>query len=739
MTVEGYTDQKELAKGRMSTVVRAIEEATGRTVALKILHDHLVDEEPVRRRLRRELAALRRLDHPSIVRVDDLIEEGDTVALVMEYVEGESVRARVERDGPMEWEEAKPVLDSVLAGLEEAQAKGIWHRDLNADHVLIDEEGQGRIVGFGLARVDELVGLTMHTRVLGALEAMAPERVLGLDYDGRADLYSVGAVAHEMLCGHPPVDGTLQAAFSRAADERNLADDLPDDLRPQARYLLERSLVSDVGARFATPAQMRRALEGVYDEQLWRSWAKRQTDGCPECGTPTIEGLPTCIECGHEFRRLIQRPGDGDLIVEVITPKEAFEPDVWFEQNAEPDYLPGSVFNDLMGLLNSYEDTQHAADGDLAYRSPPYILFDGLTDEDAERISTLLDERSIPYRIHQGTLDDSPSALRRRIEDLFEQETDYRREVYSVYEEHQKDGSKVEYAFDKEVDSKLSGGLITVIYSIFVIPIVLLTSVDPKWLVAGFATLWMIVYALMTSTETLGLEFGVAAIIGFVAAAFATSLAVKAARRGVSRGGEGERIGGRRLMIPADSLESISTGGAHALPERTGSVLRRLGRDSVRREVHDVVVLAVSLARRIDDDNQASLEALVDRVLDVALRLDEAHERAEKIDTAELYSRLERLDARIDARIEALGDDQAAELVEERIATLEELDAHDEAVLEATHLSSTLQLARGALLDLRSSPEEEVVFDFDFGNPQDRLVDVRSYIEARTEVEEVGS
>ncbi|MFW5967305.1 MAG: protein kinase domain-containing protein, partial [Persicimonas sp.] len=384
--IEGFTFREELAEGRMSKVVRAVEEKSGRTVALKILHEHLVDEEPIRRRLRRELAAVRRLDHPAIVQVEELIEEDDVVALVLEYVDGETVRERVERKGPLDWREAKPILDSVLAGLQEAHEAGIWHRDLNAEHILIDQEGRGRIVGFGMARVDELVGLTMHTRVLGALEAMAPERVLGLEYDGRADLYSVGAVAHEMLLGHPPTGGTMQAAFSHASTEQKVDEDLPDDLPPPARYILERSLVGDAAARFATASQMRRALDGVYDEKMWRTWTTRESTRCPECDAPVIVALGECVECGHDLRRLVRQPGRGEYYLEIISPHEAFIPDVWFEHNSEPDYLPNDEMVALMELLGAYQDTRPRANWATQYRDPPYLLFAELTREDVERV-----------------------------------------------------------------------------------------------------------------------------------------------------------------------------------------------------------------------------------------------------------------------------------------------------------------------------------------------------------------
>ncbi len=367
-------------------------------MAVKVLHRHVYENESVRRRLRREMAATRRLRHPSIVRIEDLIERDEVVALVMELVEGATVRERVQSQGPLSWEEARPLLAELLAGLDEAHRAGIWHRDLNAEHVLLTEDGGVKIVGFGMARVDELVALTMHTRVLGSLDAMAPERVLGMDYDGRADLYSVGAIAHELLLGHPPADGTMAEAF-RVATEGGGGDEAAmAGLDPVAQTFLRRALSADRSTRFATAEQMGRALSGDYDEALWTSWENREVARCPECETLVIDGLDSCVECGHEFRRFVQGPGAGSWSVEVVTPSMAFTPDVWFEKNTEPPYLLSTHVSALMATLSEYDDARPFADGRWEYREAPYVLVTDLEATEAHRIHGVLKEAGVPSR-----------------------------------------------------------------------------------------------------------------------------------------------------------------------------------------------------------------------------------------------------------------------------------------------------------------------------------------------------
>ena len=667
---------ESLGSTRRADMIRADDGETGRDVILEVVHSHLVEQEPIRRRIRRELAAVRRLDDPAVIDVYDLIEDGDVVALVKEYVDGPTVRQRVEQQGPMDWEEVRPIVDDILDAVGDAHRKGIWHRDLNAEQVVIDGNGRGRVGGFGVARVEELVALTMHTRVLGALEAMAPERVLGMDYDGRADLYSVGAVAYELLIGHPPVDGGMGGAFFSAQRGGGPADDVPEDIPRDARYVLERSLAADMGTRFATADQMQRALYGAYDEEMWRGWASRNTEYCPDCQSPIIDGLARCIVCGYQFRRLVQEPGEGPWMVRIVSPYEDFEPRTWFDSNTESKYLSDEQVTALMELLDSHKDTEAWADGDWEYRWPPYVLLSDLTEDDARRVRDKLDARSIPHEL--------------------------RRELPGIWHN------------TRNGNSRKNGVMVAI----------------GLMLITGFLT----VHVDVPVPDPLA----IGGFLAFVLALVASQVLLVPLKRRLGSRRDIERKKGHAFMIPTEELRGQTTvAETVVLPERTGAVLEGLEDDGIRREVHELLVLAVAVAR--EDGRRAGMVAdIVEEVLELAVAADEVTQAVGQQHTVELFDRLRRLEVR---QKDCETTDGADNFDEKHRRVLERMEEHDRNVGEATTLRARLVAVRGALLDIRADigdVDDNVVLDFAVDS-EVRLTELKTYLEAGVEVEEAMS
>ena len=654
-----FIGRKELARGAMSTVVCAEERRTGRVVALKVLHEYLSEHEAIRRRLRREVTATSRLDHRSIVSIEELINDQGGTALVMEFVDGPSVREKIRQSGPMNWEDVRPILVEVLDGLEQAHRRGIWHRDLSAEHVLLGPEG-AKIIGFGLARVEELVGLTMHTRVLGALEAMAPERILGKSYDGRADLYSVGAVAFEMLVGYPPVDGRMSEAFERASRDSGEFVDIPSELPQQARDVLERSLVGDPRIRFASANQMRRAIQGEYDVEMWRGWAGRQMTRCRHCQTPILDGLDACIECGQEIRRLVRQPGGGELMIRVISPES--------DHQSGSSGLGPEALQRLMELLADHEDTRRFADGRWEYRLPPYVLLSDLSSDDAERISSKLDARNIPHQV----VAELPGPL--------------------AWIFTHNEGKSTTFI-------KLSGMLIF-------------------FLIIGFGTGWGIGESVM-----------VTAAAAFVVSLFVAQLVSIAVKRRLGDTGDTQRRRGHAFMISTDDLKSM--GGFSqvlSLPDGGHQKLRELGDGPVYRELHQLIVLAVDLAQEIEGESRRQWVALVDRLLDVATRLQRAVQRIEDTTTAELMEKLETLEIQLES---SQDPEETGELIERRRRLLDEMESHDRADFEVDMLRAELLVVRGALLDLREEGRAAKT-------TLDTSTELRHVLEAAAEVEKLA-
>ncbi|TMB50193.1 MAG: serine/threonine protein kinase [Chloroflexi bacterium] len=200
----------------MAEVWRARDERSGRRVAVKLLHPHLLPDQASRARLASEARAVGGLDHPGIIRVL-AADAGERPAVVLELVEGEPLSARLERDGPLDPRAAAEIGAEVAEALYHAHTRGVIHRDVKPGNVLIGTDGRARLVDFGIARLlGEVQERTTQTgMVMGTLRYMAPEQLAGKEVGPRVDLYGLGALLYEMLSGRPPHSGSSPAALLR--------------------------------------------------------------------------------------------------------------------------------------------------------------------------------------------------------------------------------------------------------------------------------------------------------------------------------------------------------------------------------------------------------------------------------------------------------------------------------------------------------------------------------------------
>ncbi len=205
-----YRITNRLGAGAMGEVYLARDERTERLVALKFVGRTQAAEGEARARLTREARAAARLNHPAIVTVHGLEDTGDQLFLVQEYVQGETLAARLAR-GPLPLADAERLARSLATALAHAHAHGVHHRDLKPDNVLVAADGQFKIADFGIARVDGAAALTVDGSILGTLPYMAPERLEGAAGDARADLFALGAILYEALTGLRAFPGATQA------------------------------------------------------------------------------------------------------------------------------------------------------------------------------------------------------------------------------------------------------------------------------------------------------------------------------------------------------------------------------------------------------------------------------------------------------------------------------------------------------------------------------------------------
>ena len=219
-----YLIQARVARGGMASVYRATDQRLDRPVAVKVMQPVLAESDDFVRRFIREAQSAARLSHPNVVNVFDQGRDGDVVFLVMEYVDGNTLRDVLRAAGRLTPGQVVAVLEPIAAALGAAHRAGIVHRDMKPENVLIATDGRVKVADFGLARAIESSSITMtQGTLIGSPAYLAPEQVERGVADQRADVYAVGVMAYELLAGSPPYTGDMAMAVAL----RHVREDVP--------------------------------------------------------------------------------------------------------------------------------------------------------------------------------------------------------------------------------------------------------------------------------------------------------------------------------------------------------------------------------------------------------------------------------------------------------------------------------------------------------------------------------
>ncbi|MGV0384575.1 Stk1 family PASTA domain-containing Ser/Thr kinase [Corynebacterium sp. 22_2729] len=270
-----YRIGAQIARGGMSTVYAAVDTRLDREVAVKVMDPALAREPAFRTRFEREARAVAKLNHPTLVNVFDQGVDEDYVFLVMELVEGGSLRELLKERGPMPPHAAIAVMQPMLNALAIAHAKGMIHRDIKPDNVLISDQHQVKLADFGLVRaIDNAMGdatnatTSVNGQVIGTVGYLSPEQVRGENLTQASDVYSAGILLFELLTGRTPFKGAspLETAMARISRPVPAPSTLMPDIPPEIDELVLRACHRDPAQRFQDGSEFLQAVEDTAEQ-----------------------------------------------------------------------------------------------------------------------------------------------------------------------------------------------------------------------------------------------------------------------------------------------------------------------------------------------------------------------------------------------------------------------------------------------------------------------------------------
>ncbi len=256
-----YRIEARIARGATSTIYKAYQEKLDRYVAIKVLSPHFVDEPGFLDRFYQEARAVARLDHPNILPVYDFDQLDETVYIVMKYVDSGTLRHMMQ--GPLDLALTLEIITQIGLALGYAHRQGVVHRDVKPGNILIADRNWALLTDFGLAKIlDAGQRLTRTGAGVGTPEYISPEQAQGKAVDGRADLYSLGAMLYEMLTGHLPFesDSSIATALKHVTDPVTPPCVYRPDLPPAVEQVILKSLEKEPDRRYASAEAMLAAL-----------------------------------------------------------------------------------------------------------------------------------------------------------------------------------------------------------------------------------------------------------------------------------------------------------------------------------------------------------------------------------------------------------------------------------------------------------------------------------------------
>lgn len=267
-----YRLEAKLGSGGMSTVFLARDEVLDRAVAVKLMHEGMLGDPDQLERFNQEARAVAKLSNPNVVAVIDAGEDGGRPYIVFEYVKGETLKQRIGRIGALDTTEALAYAIEVAQALEVAHERGMVHRDVKPQNVLIDATGRAKLTDFGISRQLDEEGMTGEGKVVGTTDYVAPEQAMGQPVDPRSDVYSLGIVLFEMLTGDVPFQAESQVGVAM----KHIGEEIPDvqkirpDISAATASTVDRATAKEPEDRYQAVAEMADEMRAALEVEAIR-------------------------------------------------------------------------------------------------------------------------------------------------------------------------------------------------------------------------------------------------------------------------------------------------------------------------------------------------------------------------------------------------------------------------------------------------------------------------------------
>ena len=304
-----YFIESVIGEGGMAVVYKAMDNRLNRFVAVKVMREDLAADEEVRRRFNAESQAVAMLSNPNIVAVYDVSHSDAMEYIVMELVEGITLKQYMDKKGALLWKEALHFSKQIVKALAHAHERGIVHRDIKPQNIMLLQDGTIKVGDFGIAALESELHEDSQGEAIGSIHYIAPEQARGECPDARSDLYSLGVVMYEMLTGHQPYTGdTLgEIAVKHMNADPQPMHELAADVPAELERITLRAMSADINQRYQTAAEMLEDLDAFTQSLLQ---AEEEAEKAAQSETPAVVPIRSVSELSREkYRRRRRRAG----------------------------------------------------------------------------------------------------------------------------------------------------------------------------------------------------------------------------------------------------------------------------------------------------------------------------------------------------------------------------------------------------------------------------------------------